>query len=185
MLAAGSPGLADPDARAERAARDDALAATLRGSEQCRVDGRPGLEAFVDRWYQLPMWDRLRASPRFGGILQQRRHATNADRQCDLAAVLAASSPGRAPAVDKELAQLAAGGCLPPLLLVAGREDGKFVGIARSLAAQLAPLGSSSAASAGPQRVTLATVPGAGHAVHIERPAELLDLLLQFSEELR
>ena len=170
LAAAGTAGLGDPAARLERAARDDALATALR-------DG--GLQRFVGHWYQLPMWAPLGASPRFQSLLQQRRGSGDAQQ---LAAVLAAASPGRAPSVWRELQAAAAAGSLPPLLLVAGQEDGKFVGVAERLAASLAPTGHDEA-SAGAAVAQVALVPGCGHAVHIERPAELLALLQRFSSQ--
>ena len=173
--AAGSPGLEDPAARADRAARDDAFAAALRLG---------GLHPFVGHWYQLPMWEPLRASPRFPALLQQRQGRGDAEQ---LAAVLAAASPGRAPNAWRELQAAAAAGSLPPLLLVAGQEDAKFVGLAERLAASLAPAGSDDNSSAGAATAApaaqVALVPSCGHAVHIERPAELLALLQRFSTQ--
>ena len=55
LYIAGTPGLPDPTARAERAARDDALATALRTG---------GLPPFLEHWYRQPMWAPLRASPR-------------------------------------------------------------------------------------------------------------------------
>ena len=51
-------------------------------------------------------------------MLQQRQRSGDA-RQ--LAAALAAASPGRAPSLWQELPDAAAAGALPPLLLVAGQ----------------------------------------------------------------
>lgn len=235
---AGTPGLPDAAARAERAARDDSLAAALRIG---------GLPAFLEHWYQQPMWAPLRSSPRcvpaalrrsvhasgqtvsssslvcvflshskpachhpwlphlcrFAAMLQQRQAAGDA---AQLAAVLAAASPGRAPSMWHELEVAAAAGSLPPLLLVAGQADSKFVGIAEKLAArlaaaggaagstdedeegdwhaaQLAPAGGDSGADAflgGCASVEVALLPSCGHAPHIERPVELLAVLQRF-----
>lgn len=104
-------------------------------------------------------------------MLAQRRQAGDVEQ---LAAVLAAASPGRAPSLWGELPAAAAAGSLPPLLLVAGQQDGKFVSVAEKLAGLLAQ----GSGDAGAARV--AQVPGCGHAVHVERPAELLALLQSF-----
>lgn len=134
-------------------------------------------------------------------MLQQRR--TGGDAQ-ELAAVLAAASPGRTPCVVQELEAAAAAGVLPPLLLVAGQADAKFVGAAEKLAARLlpgdaptdyegdwhlSPLASgdgggqeadATVSGGGPPAVEVAVLPSCGHAAHIERPAELLTVLQRF-----
>jgi isochorismate synthase/2-succinyl-5-enolpyruvyl-6-hydroxy-3-cyclohexene-1-carboxylate synthase/2-succinyl-6-hydroxy-2,4-cyclohexadiene-1-carboxylate synthase/O-succinylbenzoate synthase len=141
--------------------RDDTLAAALRQGE---------LGSFLSNWCLQPMWAQLRASPRYPAMLQQRHSSSDAR---GLAAVLAAASPGRAPSLWQELPAAAAPGTLPPLLLVAGQSDAKFVGVAEKLTAQLVPAGGS---------VDVRLVPACGHAVHIERPLELLTALQQFSD---
>ena len=135
-------------------------------------------------------------------MLQRRQAAGDA---AQLAAALAAASPGRAPSLWGELEAAAAAGALPPLLLVAGREDRKFAGIAEKLAGRLAaagtaaadteeeegdwhagqaPLGSgdggSDALQGGGASVEVSLLPGCGHAPHIERPLELLAALQHF-----
>lgn len=96
--------------------------------------------------------------------------------------------------------------CEVPLLLVAGQLDGKFAGIKRRMMARLrqglsgssssAPdtSGSSSSTSSNgvpPQqqqqvmiRHQWAEVPGAGHAVHVEAPLQLLQLITSFTATL-
>jgi pimeloyl-ACP methyl ester carboxylesterase len=94
--------------------------------------------------------------------------------------------------------------CQVPLLLVAGQLDGKFAGIKRRMMARLRQgLSSSSAASDAAvlssssngassqeqqQQVMIrhqwAEVPGAGHAVHVEAPLQLLRLITSFTETL-
>lgn len=128
-------------------------------------------------------------------MLQQRCAAGDAHQ---LSAVLAAASPGRAPSMWRELEAAAAAGVLPPLLLVAGASDAKFVGIAEKLAARLAPGGCVDHEEEGGWHVVasgdtgayvegdleggaeVALLPGCGHAAHIERPAELLAALQRF-----
>ena len=60
------------------------------------------------------------------------------------------------------------GGLAPPVLLVAGEHDAKFAGIAREMAAAIGP------------SAEVALVPGAGHAVHLERPAATAALVEEF-----
>jgi 2-succinyl-6-hydroxy-2,4-cyclohexadiene-1-carboxylate synthase len=56
----------------------------------------------------------------------------------------------------------------PPVLLVAGELDAKFAGIAREMAAAIGPA------------ARVALIPGAGHAAHLERPAETAALVEEF-----
>lgn len=84
-----------------------------------------------------------------------------------------------------------------PLLLVAGQLDSKFAGIKRRMMARLrqglssAAFGSTTAASeqqqpSRQQQIShqWAEVPGAGHAVHVEAPLQLLQLINGFIETL-
>ncbi len=109
-------------------------------------------------------------------MLAQRRQAGDKEH---LVVVLAAASPGRAPSLWDELPAAAAAGSLPPLMLVAGQRDGKFVGVAEKLAGLLEP-SSSNAEEVRARMARVELIPGCGHAVHIERPAELLALLQLF-----
>jgi 2-succinyl-6-hydroxy-2,4-cyclohexadiene-1-carboxylate synthase len=59
-------------------------------------------------------------------------------------------------------------GLRPPTLLVAGERDAKFAALARRMAAAIGPA------------ARVALVGGAGHAVHLERPAELAALVEEF-----
>ena len=52
-----------------------------------------------------------------------------------------------------------------PVLLVVGSEDAKFVGIAERMVATMG------------DNVRLAVLPGAGHAVHLDRPQEIATLV--------
>ena len=58
-----------------------------------------------------------------------------------------------------------------PLLVMAGERDLRFVEIGRRLVAAVG------------DAARLAVVPGAGHAAHLERPAELLLALREFLAE--
>eukprot|EP00887_Chlorella_sp_A99_P005642 scaffold1.g5642.t1 len=157
VVVSGTPGLEGAGVRLERAARDDALADALR---------RGGLPAFVEDWYAQPMWASLRAHPTFVALVGRR--ARGAAGAAELAAALAAMSPGRAPALWGELRELASGGSLPRLFMVAGEEDAKFAAVARRAEAELRDVGGD---------CTAVVLPCCGHAVHLERPAELLALL--------
>jgi 2-succinyl-6-hydroxy-2,4-cyclohexadiene-1-carboxylate synthase len=144
VLLGASPGIADPAARAERRAADEALAAGIE---------RDGVAAFLDRWLAGPLFATLPPS-RAG------REDRLANTPEGLAAALRLLGAGaQAPLWDR----LAGLRC--PTLLVAGALDAKFAALAAEMAAAIGPA------------AHLELLPGAGHAVHLERPAEAAALL--------
>jgi 2-succinyl-6-hydroxy-2,4-cyclohexadiene-1-carboxylate synthase len=144
VLLGASPGIADPAARAERRAADEALAAGIE---------RDGVAAFLDRWLAGPLFATL--PPARAGLTDRL-----ANTPAGLASALRLLGAGaQAPLWDR----LAGLHC--PTLLVAGALDGKFAALAAEMAAAIGPT------------AHRALVPGAGHAVHLERPAELATLL--------
>jgi isochorismate synthase/2-succinyl-5-enolpyruvyl-6-hydroxy-3-cyclohexene-1-carboxylate synthase/2-succinyl-6-hydroxy-2,4-cyclohexadiene-1-carboxylate synthase/O-succinylbenzoate synthase len=82
--------------------------------------------------------------------------------------------------------------CQVPLLLVAGQLDSKFAGIKRRMMARLRQGLSARAAEQQQQEQQQqqhvvhqwAEVPGVGHAVHVEAPLQLLQLIKGFTETL-
>jgi 2-succinyl-6-hydroxy-2,4-cyclohexadiene-1-carboxylate synthase len=117
---------------------------------------RDGVAAFLDRWLAGPLFATLPEAA-----------AARADRLANTAQGLASAlrrlGPGAQEPLWDRLADLA-----PPTLLVAGALDAKFAAIAREMAA-----------AAGPA-ARVALVPGAGHAVHLERPDETAALVEAF-----
>ena len=151
ILASASPGIVDPDERAERARSDVALAELIE---------REGIEAFVAQWERQPLfasqWSlpaevraRLRAER-----LRQRPHG--------LANSLRGMGTGAMPPVWNRLEELEV-----PVLVLAGELDSKYVTIARAMAERL-------------PRAQVAIVPEAGHAVHLEQPARFLERVTAF-----
>ena len=113
---------------------------------------RDGVDAFLDRWLALPLFARL---PHDAAQLDERRSNT-AD---GLASSLRLAGTGTQLSLWGRLGELSM-----PVLLVAGALDTKFVGIAEQMAAAI-------------PSAELAIVPDAGHVVHLERPAEFVDVL--------
>lgn len=151
ILESASPGLATFTERAQRRASDEALAERIENE---------GIEAFVDYWEQLPLF----ASQRNLSI--DCRNAQRAQRLNNRVHGLANSLRGVGTAVQPPLYQR-----LPeltlPVLLITGELDSKFCTIGQRMAQQL------------PQ-AQLRTVPGAGHAVHLEQPERFTTLVHQF-----
>ena len=141
VLEGASPGLREPAERAARIASDAALAERLL---------RDGIGPFVDGWMAQPLFATQR---RIGAarLAAERERRLRGDPRA-LAACLRGAGTGAQPPLWDRLAGIRA-----PALLLAGDEDEKF----RELAATMARALPSALAQ---------TIPGAGHATHLERP---------------
>ena len=154
VLLGADPGIAEPAARAERRARDDALARELAaaGNEQ-------EFAAWLRRWYAAPLFGRLNRHAAFETLLRRRLR----QRPAALAAALRGLSVSRQPALWNALQALPI-----PALFIAGAEDARY----RAVAGRIAALG--------PPRQA-AVCPGAAHAVHIEQPDAVAGLIRSFA----
>ncbi len=150
-LVGASPGIEDEAGRAARAAADIELAASLE---------RDGIEAFSRQWEMNPLFaTQASMAPALRESMRGQRLGQDARR---LAAALRAFGTGFQPSAHGALASLAM-----PVLVVAGEHDAKFTQIARDMAARI-------------PGATLSVVPGAGHAVPIERAQACAALLEAF-----
>lgn len=118
VLVGASPGIADPGARAARAAADEELAAAIE---------LEGTHAFLERWLTQPMFRTLQPAT---ADLRARR----ANSATGLAAALRSLGPGVQPPLWRELPSLRA-----PALFVAGALDTRYVEIARRMAERAGP----------------------------------------------
>ena len=151
VLESASPGLDDPIERERRRSDDEALAASIE---------RDGIEAFVARWENLPLFASQHALPL---DVKQALHNQRLDnRASGLAQSLRGAGTGVQPSLWPRLSLLHM-----PVLLIAGELDTKFTALATTMARTL------------PQ-AHLRIVPGAGHAVHLERPQEFVSLVGDF-----
>ena len=151
VLESTSPGIADAARRAERRKADRALADEIE---------RDGVSAFVNRWEKLPLWASQHALP------ASARSRLRAQREANDAAGLANSLRGAGAGEDEPvLAQLDM--FRAPVLLVAGALDAAYVAAGGQMAETF-------------PNARLTVVPDAGHAVHLERPDELTDAVLEF-----
>ena len=154
VLLGADPGIVEQMARAERRARDDALACELAaaGDEQA-------FAAWLRRWYAAPLFGRLNRHPVFEALLRRRLR----QRPEALAAALRGLSVSRQPALWNALQALPTAA-----LFIAGAEDTKYRAVAERIAALGAPWHT-------------AVCPDAAHAVHIEQPRAVAGLIRSFA----
>jgi 2-succinyl-6-hydroxy-2,4-cyclohexadiene-1-carboxylate synthase len=154
ILESSSPGLETEGERVARAAADEALARSLQAQ---------GMEAFVDAWLALPLFDGLRALP--GSEWREERLRRLGNRPEALSGVLRRLGTGSQPDYRPSLPALRF-----PILLLAGGADAKFSRITREMAHRIP----------GARRVEF---PGAGHVPHREAPDAWLRAVSAFLDE--
>lgn len=115
-------------------------------------------EAWLEKWYAQPLFETLRASPGYAAMLERRLQG----RPETLAQALRLLSPGMQPPLRQRLAT-----CPVRALLIAGSLDTKYAESNRALA------------EANPQFESV-TLPGAGHAPHLEQPDAFLHAVRSF-----
>ena len=151
VLESSSPGIADPTERQARVVADDSLADYVE---------RKGIDAFVDRWENQPLFESQRnLSPTVRSALRSQRRRNN---PVGLANSLRGMGAGRQESLWRSLPTIEA-----PVLLIAGGLDAKYCRIAREMSSLL-------------PNARLEIVHNAGHAVHLERPAAFEQLVLDF-----
>ena len=151
VLISGTAGIEDPDERLERRRADGALADRLDPPGDAE-DALP-VEAFLREWMDTPLFAGI--DPDAGGFGER----------------LANTGPGLA----SSLRRAGTGSQLPlwgklreltmPVLVITGGDDAKFTGLGSRMV---------EAIGAG---ASLAVVPGAGHAPHLQRPRVVADLV--------
>jgi 2-succinyl-6-hydroxy-2,4-cyclohexadiene-1-carboxylate synthase len=151
VLESASPGLATAAERAERREADEALARRLESA---------GIRPFVDAWEVLPLFASQRRLDTAVRRRVRRGRLSNDPRS--LAASLRGLGTGALPSLWDRLGQVSV-----PTLVLVGADDAKFVAIGRRMARAL-PAG------------TLRELPGAGHAVHLERPGAWVEAVMDF-----
>lgn len=151
ILESASPGLQTAAERRERRESDRRLATFIE---------QEGIEAFVNRWQQLPLFASQAAlSPSVRDRLRRQRLS---NQPAGLANSLRGMGTGAQPSLWSRLLQLR-----PPLLLLVGQRDRKFLAIGRLIQA-LAP------------DARLIVAPDAGHNVHLERPDLFDEIILDY-----
>lgn len=153
ILESATPGLRDSAARAERTAHDEALASRLA----CEP-----LHEFLRAWYDQPLFATLARNPALLEEIIQRRMNNDS---AELAEALRGLSTGRMPSLWDEWKD-----SYIPSLLITGQHDAKFEAIAHEMAAAC-------------PKARRVSIPGAGHNVHAECPADYTAALRSFLAE--
>ena len=154
ILESASPGIVDPVDRQARRDSDEDLAKLLE---------RDGVQAFVDRWEQVQLFASQRGLP--ADVRARLRAQRLRSNPVGLAQSLRGIGAGVMPPVHPFIRCVQAS-----TLVVVGGLDLKYVATGRELAEQL-------------PKARLQIVPGAGHAVHLERLAAFNEAVVAFLEE--
>jgi 2-succinyl-6-hydroxy-2,4-cyclohexadiene-1-carboxylate synthase len=147
ILVSTTAGIRDPERSAQRRADDEALAADIE---------RDGVEAFADRWGQLPLW--RTQSPEVRAAARAERVAQD---PAGLAAALRGFGTGSMPHVWDRLNVLNL-----PVTIVVGSEDERYREIARKLHSVMT-------------WARVVVVAGVSHAVPLEAPGALARAMLR------
>lgn len=150
VLEGGNPGIEDPSARHARLEEDEQRAAQLQ---------QEGMQAFVDRWYEMELFSSLQRRPDLLEATKGERVRNDAGW---MAKVLRELSPGVQPSAWSRLAMLRL-----PTLLIAGELDTAYSAVVRRMQTQL------------PDAQAL-TLPAVGHNAHLEQPQAFAAALLDF-----
>lgn len=151
MLESTSPGIEHASDRAERVAADMTLADLIE---------RDGIEAFVARWEQLPLWENQKELP------DASRRALREQRLANDPHGLANSLRGAGTGVDADVFDRIREIDIPTLIL-AGELDAKYVELGRLMAKELT-------------NSELKIVEHAGHSIHLEQPDAVIDQIRAF-----
>ncbi len=157
VLEGATPGLDTAEERAARVAADEVLARRLE---------REGLEAFVDFWQSISLWDSQQRT-----LTEAQRAALRAGRLAQdpvgLAGSLRGMGTGSQAWVGDRLGEVRV-----PVLLTAGTLDTKFSAIAGQMAEAIPD-------------ATMRLIEAAGHAAHLERPEAFNALVREFLLSIR
>lgn len=152
VLEGASPGLATAAEREARIEADERLARMIEDD---------GLETFIDYWESIPLWASQQQT-----LTAERRIALREQRLQQsgpgLANSLRGMGTGSQAWVGDRLSEIDV-----PVLLMAGRLDGKYVAIAEEMKAAL-------------PRARVRIIEDAGHAAHLEQPAAFNEVVLEF-----
>ena len=156
ILESASPGLANPDERELRRLSDEALATKVETE---------GIEAFVEHWESLPLWQSQDRLPE--KVRQKLRLQRLTNNPVGLNNSLRGIGTGAQPSFQDLLP-----GLQVPTLFIVGEEDDKFVGIAQEMHSMV--IGSQ-----------IRIVKESGHTVHLEQPDLFNRIVLEFLKSIK
>jgi len=148
MIESGSPGLKTELERAARIDRDRNLAMQIEAD----------FDHFLIDWYNQPLFQSIKAHPKFEQMLKERLH----NDPIELARSLREMGTGMQPNLWKKLKSHR-----HPLLLIVGEYDRKFVVLNQEMISLC-------------ETAELSIVPNAGHNIHFENPAWYVDQIKSF-----
>lgn len=154
ILESASPGIADPQERAARAAADDHLADRIEGE---------GLEWFVDHWAGIPLFASQSRLPETARTALRKRRLCGSAR--GYANSLRGMGAGRMTPLWDRLPYLPL-----PTLVISGELDQKYAAIGEQIA-RIMP------------RAEHVIVPDAGHTVHLEAPQAFAQIVVRYLEK--
>lgn len=140
--------------------------ARIEADERLAQMAERDLEAFVDHWASIPLWDSQKqtlSEPQRAALKQQRM----AQRAIGLANSLRGMGTGSQTWLGAQLAQIGV-----PVLLTAGRLDTKYVQAAEEMARAIPDA-----------RVRI--IEGGGHAAHLEQSEAFNAVVMDFLREMR
>ncbi len=150
VVESGSPGLESQQERESRREWDEAKASELE---------RQGLDAFLEAWYQQPLFHSIgRDQARFRELMDRRRHNDPAG----LARSLRLMGTGSQPSLWRQLPAIPF-----PWLAVAGELDARYRKTMRDMVSLS-------------ENGRLVTIPDAGHNTHFENPEAFSRTLREF-----
>lgn len=155
VIESANPGLDEPARSLRR---------TLDGTRADELVANP--RAFLESFWQLPLFETFREHPRFVSEVEQRIERAERDPEA-LGASFRELSVGRQADYFERAADFDV-----PLLFVAGERDPKYRAIGARFAERV-------------RGASLVVVPGAGHNVHFEAPERFRELVTAFWEGLK
>ncbi|WP_107923311.1 2-succinyl-6-hydroxy-2,4-cyclohexadiene-1-carboxylate synthase [Lysinibacillus parviboronicapiens] len=150
ILESASPGLRTSEERMERCERDHALAEKIAAN---------GVESFVNAWEKIALFDSQKRLPT--SIRQAIRKERLTQSEHGLVGSLQGIGTGKQPSNWSYLTQMDLS-----VVLITGALDGKFCRIAIEMKALL-------------KNAHHVTVNDAGHAIHVENPAEFATIVME------